>query len=217
MFHPVARAARRRWLPCLVALLVSGALAATPPAAKAAIVRVEEDWELVVAEPDPDSASPQVTCAISPQGDIASLHASFELNQRSLPEFQAGGLQLQLWTGETLLTQVDASDVALMATPGETVRWTQSMTLANETLTFQVSGGSSTTWGGFGGEDALRIAVPTSLANLDGYDPGVSARNSGIGYAANRVQSLVLKRVRYYMSDGTVRVDDTERPVHQQQ
>ena len=58
--------------------------------------------------------------------------------------------------------------------------------------------------------------MPTTLENLNSYHPTVSVGNSGISYAANRVQSLVLKRVRVTTSEGEVLEDSTARPVHQQ-
>ena len=39
------------------------------------VVRVEEDWELVVGTPDANSDAPQVTCVISPTGDVDDVHA----------------------------------------------------------------------------------------------------------------------------------------------
>lgn len=209
------KTARRRWPFFLVASFLAGAWALSPPAALAGVVRVEEDWELVVAAPDPDSDAPQITCTISPTGQIASIHAAFDLNQRSLPDFQAGGLQLQVWDGETPVCAKTAPSGALMATPGEVVRWTQTMQLSESGLVFEITNGDSTTWGSFGGQGYLKAILPTQLSSLDGYNPSVSVENSGVGYAGNRVQLLVLKRVRYYTSDGQQWEDTIERIVHQ--
>jgi len=207
--------ARRRWWPCLLVLILVGAWAALPPAAQAQVIRVEEDWELVVSDPDPNVDSPQITCTISPVGNIAGWHAAFDLNQRSFVEFNPGGLQLQLWNGEVPVSQVTASSGGLLATPGERVSWTQSLQITGDYLVFRIAGGNSMTWGDFGGS-SLQIALPAGLSSLDGYDPRVSVQNSGIGYAANRVQSLVLKRVRYYTASGESWEDNTVRLVHQQ-
>jgi len=216
MAHPNHNTARRRWLLRFAVVLLVGAWAVSPPAAQAAVVRVEEDWELVISDPDPNCDSPQITCTISPVGDIAAVHAAFDLNQRSFLEFNAGGLQLQLWNGETAVAQITGPSGGLLCTAGERIQWTQSMELAEGSLIFQVSGGTSTTWGAFGAEGSLRLSVPAGLSSLDGYDPRVTVRNTGVGYAANRVQSLVLKRVRYYSESGESWEDNTERLVHQQ-
>jgi hypothetical protein len=181
------------------------------------IVRVEEDWEMVVSEPDPDTDGPQVTCIISPFGGIGGIHANFELNLRSLPHFVPGGLQLQLWYGEYPLYHGESQHTAVMSTPGETVRWTQAMNLSGGLLVFEVLNGDSVTWESFGGLGHLRLVVPTGMEDLSGYSPGVSVASSGIGYAGNRVQSMVLRRVRLITADGEVLQDDTPRYVHAEQ
>src|SRR3989337_1098241 len=89
----------------LALLLVLAWASTTKADSSSRIVRVEEDWELVVATPDPDSDGPQVACVISPVGDLDSVHAAFELNNQSLPSFVPGGLQLQIWSGEMPLSQ----------------------------------------------------------------------------------------------------------------
>jgi hypothetical protein len=180
------------------------------------IVRVEEDWELVVATPDPTTDGPQVTTLISPRSHVGAAYATFELNHQSLPEYTAGGLQLQVWVDELPVVHRRFPSPEVMATPGETVQWTQSMALEDGTLTFEIAGGSSTTWGSFGGQGYLKATVPTLVDTLGAYHPSVSVTNSGIGYSANRVQSLVLKRVRLVTATGEVLEDDTPRPVYQQ-
>lgn len=177
------------------------------------VVRVEEDWELVVAEPDANNNAPQVLCVTSPAGTVQSLHAELVVNHQSLPAFVPGGIQLQVWDNETPLVWRKFPNVAVMSQPGETVRWTQSADLAGGMLTFEVLGGSSTTWGAFGGQGYLKASVPSTLANLNAYDPALSVKNSGVSYAGNRVQSLVLRKVRLVMSNGAVLEDATPRPV----
>jgi len=189
----------RSWL---VLLMVLGCAWPTPAQSPSTIVRVEQDWELVIGTPDPDTDSPQIVCVISPRGDVNSTYAAFELNQRGQPSFSPGGLQLQIWDGESPLSEVSSTNESLLTNVGETVRWTQSMELADGVLIFEVTNGTSTTWGGFGGEGSLRLSVSTTLTNLDGYDADVSLRNSGVGFAANRVHSLVLKRTRLITSAG---------------
>lgn len=177
------------------------------------IVRVEEDWELVVATPDTDSDGPQLACVISPVGDLNSVYATFELNHQSLPSYVPGGLQLQVWNGETPVNHHKYPTEAVLSNPGETVRWTQSVEVVEGGLTFEVTNGSSTTWGTFGGQGYLKATVSASLANLNGYSPAVSVENSGVSYAANRVESLTLRSVRVFTAAGEVQEDATVRPV----
>ena len=207
-------AARRRWLRWFLLLAFLGLWAAASPAALGEVVRVEEDWELVIGDPDPNSASPQVTCTISPVGDSAWLYAAFELNQCSLPAFQPGGMQLQVWQWESPQVEKTGPAAGLLASPGETIRWTQNMHVNDGVLVFEVTGGSSTTWGDFGGSGSLKVVAPMHLYSLDYYSPDASVAKSGVGYAANRVERLVLKRVRYFSSTGEQWEDNTERVVH---
>lgn len=178
------------------------------------VVRVEEDWELVVSEPFADAAAPQVTCVISPVGHLGWRHIAFELNHQSMADFVPGGMQLAVWDGESFVHSHKHSSSAVMSSGSETVRWTQVMYVTGGLLRFEVTGGTSTTWGSFGGSGSLRHTESTLLTDLDGYSPDVSVANSGVGFAGNRVSSLVLKRVRVFLSDGQQVVDETPRVVH---
>ena len=177
------------------------------------IVRVEEDWELVVDTPDANNVAPQVTCAISPTGQLNSLYATIEFNHQSQPDFVAGGMQLQLWNGESPVSTHKYPNNAVMSQPGETVSWTQAMTLTGGNLVYSVVNGESVTWGSFGWA-CLHVSAASDLPNLNGYDANVSVQNSGVGFASNRVQSLVLKAVRLVTSTGEVLADTTLRPVY---
>jgi hypothetical protein len=178
------------------------------------VVRIEEDWELVVATSDLNSIAPQVCCVFSPVNNLDSIYGCVELNHRSLPSFRGGGIQLQAWEGGAALAFRDWTNVAMMSTNQETVRWTQAMTLEEEQLVFQVMNGTSGTWGAFGDPTPLAATVSTNLHSLNGYNTALSVNNSGISYAANRVKSLVLKRVRYIVENGDVYEDGTERIVY---
>jgi len=177
------------------------------------VVRIEEDWVLAVATPDPNATAPQVSCAISPTGDATSLFAVFELNHQSIPSFVPGGLQLQIWNGDEPIASHMYPQDSVMETDGEVVRWTQTMTLANGQLTFEVVSGESTTWGEFGGQGYLKHTTTTELAGLNAYDPAVSVANSAVGFAGNRVTVLALERVRYVLSTGLVVEDSQARLV----
>lgn len=180
------------------------------------VVRVEEDWELVVGEPDSGTNAPQVTCTVAPFGDINLGYAAFNLNHYSEPSYAAGGLQLQVWSPNVPLVFANSHDHGTLHHTGETVHWTQSMSLVGNVLTFAVENGTSDSWNAFGGNGQLLIAVATQVGNLNSYNPDVSASNSGIGYASHRVQSLVLKSVRRYSATGLLSEETTPRVVHPQ-
>ena len=193
----------------LGAVLFSGWNAAQ---AQFQITRVEEDWELVIAEPDANLTAPQITCVISPYGHTDCFHAALELNCRTVPEFAAGGIQLQAWQTEDLQQYVALDNTNVLATPGETIRWTQRMAVKDGQLTFEVDNFNSTTWGNFSGAGKLTVSVPFPGSNLHQYRPSLSVDRSGIGYASNRVSSMKLKAVRYYAPPfGLVYVDNNVR------
>jgi hypothetical protein len=203
-----------RWLLGLLCVLLCVSVVSAQEGTE--IVTVEEDWELVLGTPEPDLAAPQLVCTMSPMGDMRGLYCTLEVNHQTVPYFTPGGLQFQVWSGESLVTERRAPTQSILSHPSEVVRWTQKMHLADGTLHLEIVDGSSTTWGSFGGQGYLKADVPTTLANLNNYNPAVSVENSGISYAANRVQSLVLKRVRVTTSQGEVLEDSTPRTVHQQ-
>ena len=175
------------------------------------IVRVEEDWELILGTPDPSTVSPQATCTFAPAGNLSSFHAVFDLNLRNFPSYEAGGVQLQLWNGDSSVEAVREKAGYTLRTNGETVSWTQRMSVDDHMLQFAVVNGNSTTWGQFG--TAIAITIPSELENLNSYSPELSVENSGIGFGANRVSSLTLVRTRAY-SAGQEYQDDTRRVVY---
>ena len=203
--------------PCRVALsLFSVAVVLWSGAVFAAdIVLVEETWELHVVSTDSNSTAQHVATALSPHGDVYVVHGVFELNHQSVPSWAPGGMHVQLWEGETPLETRKHPKGAVMSSGAEVVTWKQTMRLDGETLTFEVTDGTSETWGSFGGQGYLRSSTSTSLANLNGYDPDVSVNNSGVTYAGNRVSKLVLKQVRVVGSEGQQYVDTTERVAHE--
>ncbi len=207
-----ARPALQWWLPLALAILVTSATAVS--AQQPTVVRVEENWELVVSDPNSYSDAPQVTCAISPVDNVDAVFANFEINHHTLPSFVAGGLQLQVWYGETPLIVRSHPSSASLSQDGETIVWTQAMEVHDGMLTFQITDGNSQAWGAFGADTNLSVTFPTILTNLNGYHPETSIANSGVGFAGNRVQSLTLKSIRVVYSDGQEVVDSQPRSVY---
>lgn len=177
------------------------------------VIRVEEDWRLIVSTPDVESVAPQVTTAISPTSNDDGLHATFELNHQSLPSFEAGGLSLQVWEAEDNVATHRHVAGEMLSAASEQVTWTMCMYRSGGRITFDIANGQSQTWGSFGHEGALKSSIQSPLASLNGYSPDYSVQTSGVGFAGNRVQSLVLVRVRYFLSNGQTLVDNEPRPV----
>lgn len=181
------------------------------------VVRVEEDWELVIGEPDANTNAPQITCTISPFGSIDLGYAAFELNHRTEPAYASGGYQLHVWTPNSPVVVKSSPEKVMLTTPGETLTWTQTLNLTAGVLTFDVVNGSSTTWGAFGVPGQLSATVATPILNLNTYHSAVSVANSGVGFAGHRVQSLVLKSVRRYSLLGLLDENNMPQVVHPHQ
>lgn len=176
-----------------------------------AIVKVEEFWTLKVRDPEPASISPQLTTSMAPDCHTgeSGLYTSFCMNhQLNGDEFEAGGLQLQLWYGDHLLARKSSDAYDLLANNAETVTWTQELSVANGILTFSIKNGQSQSWGSFGPN--LKISVVSPVSNLNDYCPLYSVNNSGPVFAGNRVDSIGITRVRVtYASGETAEIDAT--------
>jgi len=185
---------------------LSGAILATmlaPPNACAQdVVKIEEHWELTVGLPDTERCAPQVTLVMSPENGLENDYFLFLINYSTIPEFSAGGLQLQHWKGEQPVATVGSTNVSALHHQEERITWTQKLTIEDGVLTLDIENGQSQTWGSFGNGGILRFSIPTSLTRLNEYQPRISIEQSGIGYAGNRVSSLVLRKLAWAMSDG---------------
>lgn len=181
--------------------------------------RVEEDWQVVIDDPDPDSTGPQITTCMSPVSG-SSAFVAFCLNYRDVPDWNPGGLQVKAY-GEASGTSQNrplmasaSSNTEPLETEGETITWTQQISVSGGTLSYSVRNGSSTTWGGFGqGVGTLGVSYSTSLSDLGSYRPDDSVTLSAAGWQANRVKSMTLLQVRYYKGGGLISTDATPRPV----
>lgn len=193
----------------------STALAQDPPAGSESsdFDRIEEDWELVVANPDPVVVGPQVTTCVNPFGLAASPFVTFNLNYRERPSFQAGGMQVQVWSRAGTLCFTSSDGGALFSVKDETVTWTQRLRLFEGYFFYDIENGESITWGRFGQSRPLLVWYPTEATSFKGYDPAESASKSGVSWQSNGVTRLVLKRVRYYWKGTLVKTDETPRTV----
>jgi hypothetical protein len=176
------------------------------------ITRVEEDWRIVVDQPDLETTSPQITVVCSPDGDLVGPYAVFELNYQNLPEFAAGGLQLQSWVNDQSVRVVPHERVNSLATPGEELTFTMSLATVDGDLVMSVTNGQSTTWGAFGQGNSLSLRDSFGVSDLNAYTSAASLKYSKPGFGGNRVRELTLVEVRYYSGEQLVRTDDTPRP-----
>jgi hypothetical protein len=204
----------RTWLAVVSSVLFLGGTFGAPAKADAQsrVISVEEHWELQVGQPDTDRSAPQTTMVMSPTGDVMGTHFLFTLNHMTVPDYQPGGMQIQLWNGEELVDQKAGHDSAALEHSDETVHWTQQISLQGGKLRFKVFDGESETWSTFGGEE-FSVNVDSSLTSLNGYRPSVSLGESQVGYAENRVVSLTLTKIVWVTDDGQVHEQNAPIPI----
>lgn len=207
---------RLTMLSVALVAIVSQSGWSTDVAVPAVVDRIEEDWSLVLGEPDAENDSPQILNVISPFGTTEGEHAIFELNHCTQPEYLSGGLQLQRWTGpDTCVATTRTIDRGTLAIPSEEITYTMRMTLSDGKLYYSVRNGVSQTWGTFGEYGQYRLSVPTAATTLSGYRPDFSATESKVAFGSHRVKSFKIKQIRYYSLGQLVATDSTERMVHQ--
>lgn len=197
------------FLSTLLTVSVASALAGSTTADPDA---VEEDWRLVVSDPDPLQEGPQITTCMSPLADDLAPFVAFDMNYREYPGYQSGGMQVQVWSSGQVLGN-SSQGSALFNTPGETVTWTQRMALNAGAVNYDINNGQSTTWGQFGQSNKLSVSFPTTAVTLAGYDPAKSVRSSGVSWESNHVQSLTLVQVRYYANGQLIWTDTNPKSV----
>jgi hypothetical protein len=178
--------------------------------------KVEEDWQVVIASPNPDEVGPQLTTCMSPVTDSSTPFVAFDLNYRDYPSFWAGGLQLKVYANGTVTDSVTDSSRQgnnLLQTTNETITWTQRMSLtAGNSVRYTIVNGQSTTWGGFSPDEGLDpVDFNAPITSLASYSPDTSVAKSGAGWQSNRVSQMTLVRVRYYRSGQLISTDNNPR------
>ncbi len=171
--------------------------------ATGAYIRIEQDWELVIANPDPTTSSPQIYIQMDPYPKSAK-GGLFLLNYQDSPSFGAGGLQLQLWNLDQNLALKSFQNGVSLSKKDEKITWTQYMELNNGNLNFGVSQLASSTWGKVGTADNWVVSIPyTELTTFSGYyQTSDTLSESGILLGASAVKSLKLLKVLKYDKGG---------------
>lgn len=200
----------------LVAVAVAGGLSAQSSSPD--VYTIEEDWQIIVGDPNYNDNGPQITCTISP-ADMGTAYCAFDINYRTQPDYEAGGLQIHTWDPTDPIEYASSPHTGIMETSGETVTWTTRMTWNAGNLYFRIANGQSQTWGQFGSDVThLQLILPTTLTNLNSYSPDVSLNNSGVSFASNLVTSQTLMAVRWYDVNGNlIKEITTPQVVHPQQ
>lgn len=180
------------------------------------IIRVEEDWVLDIADPDPAADCPQIITVFGPSDPQSGTHALFELNHGTLPDFSEGGMQLQVWWADDLVGYKRQHAPTELYVALERLTYTTVSEVSGGKLNLFVQNGQSETWGSFGstGTLSLKVSLDTARRNLNTFDTENAIRHSRVSYGANRVNKFARTEVRYYTADGLYLTDSTERVIH---
>lgn len=200
----------RRILQGCAAIILSGLLTNSAAAqSPAGVDRIEEDWVLVLKTPTPAIATPQIQNVMSPFPHVNGHYGILCLNHGTDPDFVAGGIQMTRYYGADLMSYQPRVATPLLANAGERITYSMSMKIQGGKLSFSVLNGKSQTMGTFGGDTTPWMTdVTTSLTDLSGYSPLVSATYTEVAYGTNAVDSLTLKSVRYYKNNKLTKSDD---------
>jgi hypothetical protein len=175
--------------------------------------QIEEDWKVVIASPSPIEVGPQLTTCMSPVSDGSTPFVAFDLNYRDTPSYQAGGLQVKVYSNDDVQSSTSQGD-AVCQTANETISWTQRMSFSGNKITYAIVIGQSTTWGQFGQAQSLGpVSFTSSIASLASYSADTSVAKSGAGWQSNRVATMALVCVRYYKGGQLVSTDNKLRSV----
>lgn len=197
-------AARRSRFGWRIAMVMSVTLLSLPSSRCIAtdgldVIKVDETWEVTLNTPSANDGAPQLTFLISPTASSSGLYGILAFNQR---DGAVGGLQLQLWQGETLLTESTFANTSTLSTNGEIIRWTTEIEVKDGAFSVSIKNLTSTTWGNFDTDEvALTASTPTTISSLNAYDPNVSIANTGIDFGSTRVAKLSLKQVKTVTED----------------
>tara|TARA_R110002049_G_scaffold2750_9_gene22369 strand:- start:40074 stop:40727 length:654 start_codon:yes stop_codon:yes gene_type:complete len=168
------------------------------------IWKVEEDWELVINEPEDNTNSPQVTFFVTPSSLFGSTYFQLQMNYHADEDYSAGGFHVAAVRGDEIVDETRSQNQSLLTTDGDVIRWTSVAAVVNNKLLFAVKDGHCESWGDFGGPEYLVEMPALATQTFANYSHTQSSAATDIGFGGNRVSSVKLKRVRMFDSVGGV-------------
>lgn len=180
------------------------------------LIRIEEDWVALIAEPDPSTSSPQILNVISPSQSTTEVFGLIQVNHRDQPAFSDGGLQVQVRRGSGLLGTAQSNRTATLSRSNDSLKYTVAMELTENGIRFELLNGTSRTWGRFA-QTPVTVTVSDETSTLEHYSPEFSTENTCVNLGAHRVELLYLNTTRYTFDNGDVVTDGTDRVLHRYQ
>ncbi|MCC9644247.1 hypothetical protein LOC71_18375 [Rhodopirellula sp. JC740] len=167
------------------------------------IYYIEENWELVLGEPDPKINSPQVSFFVYPDSGDESRYFELQLNYAADATYSSGGFRVTAASNDQIVDHERGGNFQNWTVANDRIQWTTVMAVQDSRYLFAIKNGQSSDWGSFGGPDYLVEMPHGSGKRLSNYHPDKSLANVDIGFGANRVDSILLKSVRVIYSDGS--------------
>lgn len=180
------------------------------------LLRVEEDWVALIAEPDPSTSSPQILNVISPSQSTSGVFGLIQVNHRDQPTFNEGGLQVQVRRGSELIGTAQSNRTATLSRSNDSLKYTVAMQITETGIRFELLNGTSRTWGRFA-QSPVTVMTTDQEPTLENYSPEFSTENTCVNLGAHRVELLYLDTTRQTFDDGDVVTDTTDRVLHRYQ
>ncbi len=140
-----------------------------------------------------------VHTVMSPLPNLDSYYFQVTWNYRELPDFTAGGFQVQSWNGDNDLDFQNVGERVEPKRRADLLDQVLETTRHPDRLFHRERHVADLGPVRPPGDDLIHDG---SFCDLNQYSPAVSIGNSWITYGDNRVKLLVLQRVRYYGASG---------------
>ncbi|MEO1617939.1 MAG: hypothetical protein AAFV88_18945 [Planctomycetota bacterium] len=208
MFHMQIRAAARSWRLAIILWLVACLTASTTLADDPKLFLVEEDWEVVITEPDAAINSPQIAFFLFPDAEHDDCYFQLQMNYSAEDGYSSGGFRVGAFCNEVPMDEERSRVSEMLTWDNDRISWTSAMAVFDGKLMYALKDGDGQQWGNFGGPEYLVEMDDQDLHALDHYSPTKSLESLDIGFGKNRVASVRLKRVRLKYTNGhTVTVE----------
>jgi hypothetical protein len=205
----VLRGTRYLILSTLLMTFLATATLAAPPSND--VMVVEQDWSLTLNETADIKSSPQFVTA-SPLGPDRCFMITW--NYHDFPNFVSGGVQMQAWDQDYVVTVNEISEYPLYV-DHDTVTWTQVISISQQDCRLRITGINTQAWG-TNINSSLMTFTGAGLANLNNFDSQSCVDESGIQYGHNRVNWFGVTEVRTYSDSGKLLSrDSTPKVVYQ--
>lgn len=170
------------------------------------VVRIEEDWELVITDQDPFGEPPHILTVFGPADPTWGAHARFELRPGAMPAVVDDSTDHHCWWEDAPGRNAPVGE--------ERISFTTSISIQGSDLEMAVIRGNSS--GGRSIVDAgrLSIAVNTDRTNLNSHHGDDSLVHTCVAAGQQCVRHFARTSLRRYTTEGLMFVDHEWRMIH---